>query len=253
MTYSTKYLLVFILTFCLFPILSGCKTINISDTGLGNKYQYYYSLALPAKSSNLQFRDDRIIIQFRLDDAAINFQLQNISLEEMRIDWEKAAIGIDQKYFPVKNEQTMYSKDDAPKLGPAIPSYGYLIDFAIPEQSMVFDGQKWCEREMLRTTDRNSSILAKEIQDNVNSRIKFILPLVFDSESISYTFEFAVDSVGQILWDDYKKPNRNPPEASIEKQSMTTEEILTAAIVTISVIGVTIYLATKNREQSEGL
>jgi len=73
-------------------IFLSCATTSQFSPGNGNKYQYTYKMVSPLKNSKLMFQDDSIIIQFKFDDAAIQFQLQNISESIVTLDWGKASI-----------------------------------------------------------------------------------------------------------------------------------------------------------------
>ena len=82
-------------------ILMSCAMTSPFSPGSGNKYRYTFKMVYPVKNSKLLFQDDSVIIQFKFDDAAIQFQLQNISLSNITLDWDKASIGIKDRYFGV--------------------------------------------------------------------------------------------------------------------------------------------------------
>ena len=105
------FLIAVIMTFS--GIFMSCVTTSQFSPGSGNKYQYTYKLVSPVKNSNLLFQDENVIIQFKFDEAAIRFQLQNISESNITIDWSRASMGINDRYFagiPVTFMETLYAQ-----------------------------------------------------------------------------------------------------------------------------------------------
>jgi len=107
------------------------------------------------------FQDDSIIIQFKFDDAAIQFQLQNISESPVTLDWGKASIGISDRYFGIRHASNFYW-DTTRSNSILMPPLGYLRDVIIPRDNINNDGAngwKWiyCRRRITAPCKRSSS------------------------------------------------------------------------------------------------
>ena len=230
--------------------LSSCATTGSFSPGKGNKYSYTYKLVQPTKSSDLLFQDDSIIVQFKFDEAAIRFQLQNISDSYLTISWDRAAINIFGRYMPVRNMKNLYS-DSICSNSILLPPLGYIRDIVIPRNNIYNNGEKWIEVDLLPTLDHNSIELRESIMKNVGQRIGFLLPVTFGPVEKNYDFEFQIDSVTQILWKNYG-PFQRIPSPPNPKRSVLGVDNVTTAIIAVGVLGFSAYvLSVKKSPPSE--
>jgi hypothetical protein len=231
-------------------ILMSCATTSQFSPGSGNKYQYTYKLISPIKNLSLLFQDDSIIIQFKFDEAAIQFQLQNISQSNITFDWGKASIGIGGRYFAVRHASNFYG--DTIRSGSIImPPLGYIREIVIPRDNIYNDGDKWVELDLLPTTDRRSLPLQESIKKNVGQRVSLMLPLIFGPKAKNYKFDFQVDTVKRIAWKDYV-PLKRVPAPPNPKHGILALDNVTTAIIVVGVLGFSAYvLSMKKNPPSE--
>jgi hypothetical protein len=230
--------------------LMSCATTSQFSPGKGNKYQYAYSLVYPVENSNLFFQDDSIIIQFKFDDAAIRFQLQNISESYLTINWDKASINLQGRYLSIRHASNLYG-DSTGSNSILLPPLGYFRDIAIPRDNIYNDGDRWVEIDLLPTTDGKSIELQKSIQSSAGRRIGLLLPVVFGSREKNYEFDFQVDSVKRIPWKDYE-PLQRIPEPPNSRRGVLGLDNVTTAIIAVGVLGFSAYvLSVKKSPPSE--
>jgi len=231
-------------------MLISCGTTSQFSPGSGNKYQYIYKMVSPMKNSNLLFQDDSIIIQFKLDDAAIQFQLQNISQSNITLDWGKASVGISNRYFPIRHASNFYG-DTSRSNSIIMPPLGYLRDVIIPRDNIYDNGEKWVELDLLPTTDHRSLPLQESIKKNVGQRISLMLPMMFGSAVKNYKFDFQVDTVKRIAWKDYA-PLKRLPAPPKSGHVVTALDNVTTAVIMVGVLGFSAYvLSIKKNPPSE--
>ena len=223
-------------------LLIGCGASSRLQSTFGNRYRYSISMVAPTKSQDLLFRDDHLIIQFRFDDPAIRFQLQNISSSEMEIDWAKASLGIRGMYAPVRNLASFHDSGAVATVGPVIPSLGVVRDIILPRENISFDGAQWHVADLLPTADRNSPETQSSILGSAGSNIDVILPIRVWAKSRLYRFTFVVDSVSQISWDEHRTPTWLPPGSPARKLRPSTVEQITAAIIAGGFLGIFAYM-----------
>lgn len=229
-------------------ILAGCSAASRLESALGTKYRFSYVLTSPNPAGKRTYLDERIKIQFLIDDGAIRFKLTNLSPEKMTIDWSKASIGVAGRYFTVRNSRSYYSQDVQTASLPSVAPKGYMIDLAIPAQNIIYDGKQWQERDLLPTTDRHSEAMRNRILASKGKTIDLLLPIEFERSGPSmYTFTFAVASVTEIPWERYRKPHRPLPPKPVNPVKLTTnDQILTAAIV-VGVVGISAILLSQRK------
>jgi hypothetical protein len=237
----------FIAALVLGLLLLGCSAASRLQSYSGNKYRYFVSMVAPEKSAISLFRDEALIIQFRFDDPAIRFQLQNISDGEMEIDWARASLGIRAMYSPVRNLSSLYDSGAATATGPVIPSLGVARDIILPRKNVSFDGTQWKVADLLPTTDRNSPQLRDSILASAGTEIDVMLPVWFGGNPRLYHFRFAVDSVSRIPWSEDRVPAWLPPVPPARKLRPSTVEQITAAIIAGSFLGVFAYMRTAKK------
>jgi hypothetical protein len=228
-------------------LLVGCTASSKLQSTLGNKYQYSISMFAPEKSKNMLFRDDQLIIQFRMDNPGIRFQIQNISPTDMRIDWAKASIGIHNSYSPVRNMSTIYDTTAKIPVSKIIPPLGVVRDVILPRGNTYFDGVQWRVDDLLPTTDANSRAMKNNIMGQVGSSVDVILPLDFGSDVRTYQFTFSVDSVQQVAWSDFRPASWLPPQPPVRRLHQSAEDLVTAAILASSFILVLRYVTAAKK------
>jgi hypothetical protein len=230
--------------------LISCASTGSFSPGKGNKYRYTYKLVHPIENSDLLFQDDSVIIQFKFDEAAIRFQLQNISDSYLAIDWDRAAISIFGRYFALRNMKNLYS-DSAGSNSILLPPLGYVRDIAIPRNNIYNNGEKWVEADLLPTVDHNSKELQESIMKSAGQRVGFSLPVMFGSAVKNYEFDFQIDSVNKILWKDYE-PFQRIPAPPNPKRTLLGLDNVTTAVIAVGVLGFSAYvLSVKKNPPSE--
>lgn len=225
----------------------GCSTSFRASSSPGNKYRYYTSLSAPQRSERLLFRDERMIIQFRLDDPAIRFQLQNISPGSMQVDWAHASLSLGGPAFPVRNLATYYDTTSIPTASPLIPSLGVMRDVAAPRASISVRGREWRSADLLPTTDGNSFEREAAIRAMVGRTIELTLPVRFDDDLVSHRFVFSIDSVKVVSWSEYTRPSWLPPAPPVPSLGPSSEDQITTAIIVGGFAGFVRYMMTMKK------
>ena len=223
-------------------LLVGCTASSRLQSTLGNKYQYSFSMVAPEKSKDMFFRDDQLIIQFRMDNPGIRFQIQNISPTDMQIDWARASIGIHNAYSPVRNISTIYDTTAKIPSSQLIPPLGVIRDAILPRGNIYFDGAQWRVDDLIPTTDANSRAMMNTIMKLVGNSIDVILPVEFGWGVHTYQFTFSVDSVRQMAWSDYRPASWLPPQPPVRRLQQSAEDWVTAAILATGFLVVLRYV-----------
>ncbi|MEE9187375.1 MAG: hypothetical protein V3U10_04975, partial [Bacteroidota bacterium] len=187
-------------------MLCGCAGSVGSRSGW--KYKYWYELRRPSASDRLEFEDDRIFIQFRIDESFINFRLQNLSGRTLSVLWDRITLAVDGKIAPIKYSANEYDLQPARWTPAAIPPDARLIDFVVPAENLQFIGGTWRERDLFPTRDFGRRNLRREIVGNVDKRITWYLPLSYGDQVLEYVFEFEVTEVEELDWKYYRAPKR---------------------------------------------
>lgn len=225
----------------------GCSASSRLQSSFGNKYRYFVSLSAPRTSEAMLFRDDRMIIQFRLDDPAIRFQLQNISPTTMQLDWAHTSLAIGGTPLPVRNLATYYDTSSVPTVSPGIPSLGVVRDVVSPRSGISVKGREWRSADLLPTTDGNSFERESAIRGMVGRTIELTLPVRFDREITTYRFVFLIDSVRPILWSEYRSPPWLPPAPPVQGLGPSSEDRVATAIIIGGFVGFLRYIMTMKK------
>ncbi len=232
-------------------LILSCATTSQFTPGKGDKYEYSYKMTYPVENRNLLFQDDSIIIQFKFDEAAIRFQLQNISESHLTVDWDRTSMNLSGRYFSVRHSDNLYT--DSLKVSSSImlPPLGYFRDLVIPRDHIYYDGRKWVEEDLLPTVDENSQPLRESIRKSAGQRIGLLLSLRFNRTEKNYEFDFQVDTVRPIAWKDYV-PGKRIPAPPVPKHGIPVLDQVTTAIIAVGMLGFSAYvLAVKKNPPSE--
>ncbi|MBM2845984.1 MAG: hypothetical protein HW407_1296 [Bacteroidetes bacterium] len=227
-------------------MLTSCSG-SLGSGGLGNKYRYQYKMVTPAASEDLLFQDDNLIIQFRFDEAAIKLQLQNLSESDLTIEWEKATIGIENRFYSVRHSADFYGDTTLSKVSVLIPPVAYIKEVMIPREHVYFDGSKWVEVDLLPTTDKNTSVLKESILRSAGRSISVILPMRFGQTAKKYRFDFAVASVNLLAWASYVPVKRIPLPPRGTTHSWEPD-YLTTGIIVAGIVGFSVLILTRKKD-----
>ena len=228
-------------------VLVGCTASSNFQSTLGNKYRYSVSMVGPGKSKDMLYRDERLMIQFRVEDPGIRFQAQNISADVMRIDWANAKIGVHGTSTPIGTMSMFYDTTKMEPESQVLSSLGVVRDVIVPRGNTCFDGVEWRVNDLLPTTDANSQSKKNTIMQLVGSTIDIRLPIECGSDVRSYTFSFAVDSVHQILWSDYRPVPWIPAPPPVKSLRSTSNDYLAAAVIAAGFLGFLRYMTTVHK------
>lgn len=223
-------------------LLAGCAASSGFRPGVGTKYQYTYAMVAPVAAADLTYRDERIIIQFRPDEAAFKFQLQNVSDAEMTVEWDRASIGVEGRFYPVRHATTLYS-DSVSGASIILPPFGFLRDLLLPAENIRFDGTQWVELDLLPTVDAEDPQLRAAIRGGVGKQVSVILPLKFGLREVIYEFAFRVSSVRPIAWRDHLPVARIPAPPVMKKPASTLDQV-TVAVIALGVLGFVAFLVS---------
>jgi len=225
-------------------VLAGCAASSKLQSTLGNKYKYSTSMTSPEKSKEMVYRDEQLMIQFRMEDKGIRFQAQNISPDTMRIDWSKASVGVHGTFSPVRTVSTFYDTTRQQPAVQVLASLGIVRDAILPRGNSYFDGAQWRVDDLLPTTDANTHGMKNNIMGLVGSTIEIQLPVECGSEVRPYVFSLSIDSVCQVSWSDYRPASWVPPSPPVKKLRPTAQDNFTSVILGASFLGFLRYMMT---------
>jgi hypothetical protein len=211
---------------CMISLLQyGCVPMLFSSKG--NTYLYSYLLEEPQKSNDLLFKNDYIIIQFKFDESALRFQLQNVSGAPLSIVWERVALGVNNRFYTVKNSSTLYTLNNVPPSSIEVPPLGYFRDVVIPSENIYVAEKQWIEKELFPTKDRNSAALKSAITE--------------------YVFVFRVRSVQPLPAGTELPPKDRPPAPPVSKRETGFNQQMIAVLIASGVLGVAVFLMSQKK------
>ena len=227
--------------------LTSCSG-SLGSGGRGSKYRYQFKMLAPAPSNEMLYEDDSLIIQFRFDEAAVRFQLQNLSGSDLSIDWEKTSIGVENRFYSVRHSSDFYGDTLLRNISGIIPPVGYVRELMIPRHHVYFDGSRWVETEIFPTTDSNLPAMKEAIHRNVGKTVSVALPMKFGQSTKTYRFDFAVASVDQIEWALYRQPKRSPSRPTGTTRPFGSPDHLTTAIIAAGIVGFSALVLLRKKD-----
>ena len=208
----------------------GCGTSSQFVPGAGKKYVYSYTMVAPVPDRQLVFEDDRIAVNFTIDEAAILFRLQNKTDRAVRILWERVVMGIGGRFDRVRHATDLYADSLDTRPFP-LPARGFVRDLLLPYLSIRHDGQRWVEKPLYRTVDEHDDSLRTLIVGNIGKRLRVVLPLEIAGAITEYDFEFEVTGVDEISWREWAPLPREPRPPATPKGLSKQEQTVTIAII----------------------
>lgn len=225
-------------------LLSGCAgSFHAANT----HYMYKYALMSPASSDDLIYKDRYIIIQFKFDESAIRFQLQNVSEAPISIVWEHASISLNRRTFAVRNSATLYSFAQDPPAPVVIPPLGYVREVVIPRDRILYEDNEWKEMEMFPTQDLGSQNRKRAILRFIGSRVKFIMPVIIGEAETEYSFIFKVTDIAPLPKNTLPPKKERPPVPAMPFPTMGASQSIMPVVITTGILGVVVYLLSQKK------
>lgn len=223
----------------------GCSG-SMSGGRKETRFIYSYALIKPAVNDQLLFKDDYITIQFKLDESAVKFQLQNISEVPISIVWENVAIGLNNRVYPVKNSATLYQTEMAHPVSLIIPSLGYVRDLVIPRDYISIENSEWVERDLFPSNDKGSPKRKNLILKYIGSQIKLLLPLKIGEVVQDYTFIFKVKNVDAVPEDKLPPIKERPVPPQVASAVQGSQSLL-PVLIAGGILAVAIYAFSREK------
>jgi hypothetical protein len=236
-------------------LFGGCSVFLPNASTKGTKYRYTYHLkvspemggAIVHDPANLLFQDDSIIVQFRFDDAAAFFQLQNLSESFLTLDYAKFSFEIDRQTYPVCHSLNFYS-DTAVRPGSVtLRPMSFIKDYVAPRGNITFDGSRWQEKDLFPTVDHSPDSSGQSIKKHVGKTFALVMPLTFGGQQRNYVFEFQIASADILPWTKYQRPVRSPSAPQKPTGFFTLDQVA-AGIVVAGLLGFSAYLLTLRKD-----
>ncbi|MFA6455896.1 MAG: hypothetical protein WCW40_03665 [Bacteroidota bacterium] len=223
---------------------AGCGSSYPAPGVDGKKYLYVYQLMEPVISPKMEFKDSNVSISFSIDDAAISYTVLNLTPQQLQVESGGAMIGIDNKFIPARNTQSLYSdsiKGFAPLL---IPSRGYLQDIIIPRTNVFWTEDGWMEKDLFPTLDSGTVSGRKTITQNIGKKLDIVLPIKIGEKKTDYKFSFKVSVIKVVNPNAPIAHKQRPPAPSLF--SGKSDPWLTIGIATgIAVVSGAVILSAK--------
>ncbi|MBI3005099.1 MAG: hypothetical protein HYY49_06735 [Ignavibacteriales bacterium] len=243
-----------IVIFC-FLLFTGCGASRQGLSGTGSKYEYEYRLSVPSDSqktglvdeANLLFHDDSLIVQFKIDDAAIHLQLQNLADSYLVVDWAKVRILHKGKNSKIRQSLGFYADSTKLPVSISLPPLGFVRDYVTPSENVYYDGSRWVERDLFPTWDTWTVEGVTAIRNQIGNSVVLTLPVWFGSFEKTYVFEFRITSFEPISLQHYSPPWRDPRPLNEKVTPALADQITTAAII-VGVVSFSIYMLVIKKE-----
>jgi hypothetical protein len=228
-------------------MLWGCSASSEAQRVQPSKYRYHLSLISPVVSDAMLYYDERLMIQFRMEDAGIRFQIQNLSSGTMQIEWGDIQIDVGGTVSTTRSLATLYDTTGILPARRATASYGVVRDLIVPAENSFVEGRQWVLKDLLPTSSENSP----EVEDFINSRpgttITLTLPLRFGTQPSVYRFDFKVDSVQRADWRASQPADWLPPAPLVLGPRATWIDNITAVVLAGGFAGLLYYITSVNK------
>lgn len=241
----TTYVLLVSLTF-----VYGCSGAMAGGGKSGGRYVYQYTMTEPSANDQLLFKDDYITIQFKFDESAVKFQLQNVSDLPISIVWENVAMSLNNRAFPVKNNSTLFQTEMSHPLPVMIPSLGYIREMVIPRENVTWEKDGWKEKDLFPTDDMGSAARKKLIMKYNGSVVKLMLPVRIGEIVQDYSFTFKVKGISA-LPENVRPPVKERPTPP-PVISSTSSGSLMPILIAGGILGLAIYVLSKDKASPIG-
>lgn len=163
--------------FFLLLLLQGCFTT----------YNYDYKILKPEPTNTMKWQNDKISVDFTINDEDISFKLSNKTKEMMRIIWDEASIVIDSNAKRLIHSGIRFMEKEASQPPTTIPPNSTINDRILPSENVFYGEQshQWLTKSLFKA--RNKGMV-----------FSVYLPVQYQNNIIGYNFEFVLNEITEI-------------------------------------------------------
>jgi hypothetical protein len=112
--------------------------ILILLTGCVPNYKYVFNMEKPVPQKENWYRDSLIYITFNIDNTRVNFTLQNLTNNIMKIIWDESALILDSKTERILHSGVRYIESNNPQIPTIVIPKAFLSDLMTPIDNIHF-------------------------------------------------------------------------------------------------------------------
>lgn len=232
---------------------SDCSGVMSVPASPGIRYVLTYTMEQPIQNNELKFRDDNIDIQFFIDAAAVTFQLQNNSDQQMSVAWDRVSFGVNKRSYSVRNNSTFYSMGHATPQPLVVPPQGFLRETVIPWQHIYFEKGRWVEKDLFLTHDSGSQKIKGVIESSVGNEISLVLPVRIGKLVMDYSFTFKVAAATPLPANTAPPEKERPPKPDAPVFESSIMQGYLPIFISAGILVVSIIIFTQKKTPAEGL
>jgi hypothetical protein len=225
-------------------LLNGCAS---SSTAASKHYLYRYEMISPIANKDLMYKDQYIFIQFKFDESAVRFQMQNVSDAPISIQWRNVSMSMNRRTYGVKNWTTLYSLSSNPPPAVVIPPLGYVRELIMARDMIVYENNKWIEKEMFPTDDKGSKFRKNAIARFKGSRVALTMPMLVGEALKEYTFVFRVSDITPLPDNALPAKKERPPVPKFPYNLVGSSQSIVPIVITTGILGVVVYLLSQKK------
>jgi hypothetical protein len=165
-----------------------------------SKYEYDLDILKPVYSKELNFSDDKISIDFVLNEFDISLKVKNNSDKPFKIIWDEASFVKNGEAQKIMHKNIKFMDKEKNQAPTVIPSNSFINETIQPIDDIKFStssyskgGQYRWSTEPIFLVSRQSS--KKKILSYLGNTINIYLPIQFDGKTIDYYFEMQVKDI----------------------------------------------------------
>ena len=168
---------------------------------VGTKYDYSFKLVGDHAKSDKTFDDGKILAKFSIGDKDVNFTLQNLTADPMKISWDEASLIIYGESKRIMHKGVKFNDRNSPQAPTVIPSNSQIDDLVLPTDNVYYQegyssiAGSWEQHDLFLTRDMNNEDTKKLIMGYKGKTFKFFLPIEQNGQKLNYTFEFEISTV----------------------------------------------------------
>lgn len=243
-----------ILILCVIALfITDCSGAMTVPAHPGTRYVLSYTMEQPIQNSELKFRDDNIDIQFFIDAAAVTFQLQNNSDQQLSVAWDRVSFGVNRRSFSIRNNSTFYSMGHAIPQPLVVPPQGFLRETVIPWQHVYFEKGRWVEKDLFQTHDSGSQKIKGIIESSVGNEISLMLPVRIGKLVMDYSFTFKVAAANPLPSNTAPPEKERPPKPDAPVYESSIMQGYLPIFISAGILVVSIIIFTQKKAPVEEL
>jgi hypothetical protein len=165
-------------------------------------FKYVYQMTKPQKSEINKFEDDKVVFEFKMNDADVSFKLSNKTEKPLKIIWDEASFVNQGEAQKVTHKNVKFIDSEKSQAPTVIPPGAYVSEVIQPIDDISLDRNTytWSKKPFLPplALSTHKKYVDTKLKPLIGRKFNIYIPVQYEGKTLEYYFEIELSDIRHI-------------------------------------------------------